>query len=99
MRAFYCEALAKAQKYFRDPLTSKVLRACDIFDPNAFFSTDCLRQLLIDLTMSSVSQRRCNKLYSSEILCQVIVLEGWALQTSWSSQLCLAGGSQQWVYG
>ena len=40
VRAFYCEALAKAQKYFRAPLTSKVLRACDIFDPNVFFSTD-----------------------------------------------------------
>ena len=39
VRAFYCEALVKAQKYFRPPLTSKVLRACDIFDPKVLFST------------------------------------------------------------
>ena len=39
VRAFYCEALSKAQKYFRAPLTSKVLRACDIFDPKVLFTT------------------------------------------------------------
>ena len=39
VRAFYCEALAKAQKYFRNPLTSKVLRSCDILEQNVFFST------------------------------------------------------------
>jgi hypothetical protein len=39
IRAFYCEALIKAQKYFRPPLTSKVLRACDIFDPQVFFTS------------------------------------------------------------
>ena len=31
VRAFYSEALSKAQKYFRAPLSSKVLRASDIF--------------------------------------------------------------------
>ena len=40
VRAFYCEALTKAQKYFRAPLTSKVLRACDIFDPKELFTSD-----------------------------------------------------------
>ena len=39
VRAFYCEALIKAQKYFRAPLTSKVNRACDIFDPKVLFTT------------------------------------------------------------
>ena len=39
VRAFYCEALGKVQKYFRNPLTSKVLRACDILDHKVFFST------------------------------------------------------------
>ena len=39
VRAFYCEALTKAQKYFRAPLSSRVLRACDIFDPKVLFST------------------------------------------------------------
>ena len=29
----------KVQKYFRKPLTSKVLRACDVFDPRILFST------------------------------------------------------------
>lgn len=39
VREFYCEALAKAQKYFRAPLASKVLRACDVFDPEVLFSS------------------------------------------------------------
>ena len=39
VRAFYSEALAKAQKYFRNPLTSKVLRSCDILEQNVFFGT------------------------------------------------------------
>ena len=40
VREFYCEALIKAQKYFRPPLSSKVLRACDVFDPKLLFGTD-----------------------------------------------------------
>ena len=40
VRAFYCEAISKAQKYFRPCLTSRVIRACEIFDPEIFFSTD-----------------------------------------------------------
>ena len=39
VREFYCEALAKAQKYFRAPMISKVLRACDVFDPKVLFSS------------------------------------------------------------
>ena len=39
VRAFYCEALTKAQKYFRAPLSSKVLRDCDVFDHKVLFST------------------------------------------------------------
>ena len=40
VRAFYCEAISKAQKYFRPCLTSKVLRAMDVFDPEVFFNTE-----------------------------------------------------------
>ena len=39
VRAFYCEALEKAQKYFRPSLTSKLLKYCDVFDPKIFFAT------------------------------------------------------------
>ena len=38
IREFYVEALLKAQEYFRAPLTSKVLRACDVFDPKILFA-------------------------------------------------------------
>ena len=39
VREFYCEALIKAQKYFRPSLTSRVLRACDVLDPKVLFDT------------------------------------------------------------
>ena len=39
VREFYSAALSKAQKYFRAPLSSKVLRACEIFDPEILFSS------------------------------------------------------------
>ena len=39
VRGFYRKAILKAQKYFRPPLSSKVLRACDVFDPKVLFTT------------------------------------------------------------
>ena len=77
VRAFYCEALTKAQKYFRAPLTSKVLRACDIFVPKVLFTTNLDKVKDKFKTVASRFQNVISPAEIPELLDQVSCLHSW----------------------
>ena len=39
VQAFYITAAERAQKYFKPPLTSRLLQYCDVLEPKTFFAT------------------------------------------------------------
>jgi hypothetical protein len=64
VRAFYCEALTKAQKYFKPALSSKLLQDCDIFSPKTLVTTplDLLRK-----KVRNVASRLSNVVKNEEL--------------------------------